>query len=196
MRATEYARAAKNLRAFIDAFNALVSQLQPTHSSITLSSFPQYTPRPGRGVQVDQLAGRVAMLAGPAAEAVDITGIHMMYKPPGTWQREPVNPVLLWSTILTDEAMLDPQLMLVTCGQALGLLESYRDEQAEREKGVVGAIAWFFTLAPRVRDAAGLPRRSARGVLVTGLVATLQAVLVAALGGALAFPIGRLFGWA
>lgn len=195
MRAAEYARAAKNRRAFLDAFSELVAQLQAIHSSDTLSSFPRYMPRPGREIEADQLAGRVAMLAGPAAEAVDITGIHMMYKPPGTWQRAPVNPVLIWSTTLSDGAMLDPHLMTITCGQALGLLESHRDEQAEREKGVVGAIAWFFTLGPRVRDAAGLPPRSARGALVTGVVATLQALLVAALGGALAIPIARFFGW-
>jgi len=80
-------------------------------------------------------------------------------------------------------------------GQGLGLLENWRDEQAEHEKDFVGTIAWFFTLAPRVREAAGLPRHSARGALVTGTVATFQGVLIAALGGALAIPLAHVFGW-
>lgn len=85
--------------------------------------------------------------------------------------------------------------MSVTCGQGLGLLENWHNERAGRERGLVGAIAWFFTLAPRVREAAGLPRHTARGALVTGTVATLQGVLIAALGGALAIPIAHAFGW-
>ena len=40
-------------------------------------------------------------------------------------------------------------------------------EQAARQRGLIGALAWFFTLAPRVREAAGLPARSATGQAVT-----------------------------
>ena len=195
MRAAEYDRAAKHLRAFMDAFDDLFAQLQPTQSGFASSSCPRWTPKSGREAQAEQLAARVTMLAGPAAEALAISGSYLDYKPPGTWQTQVTNPILVWSTMLTDKAMLDPHLMSVTCGQGLGLLENWRDEQAEREKGFVGAIAWFFTLAPRVREAAGLPRHSARGALVTGTVATFQGVLIAALGGALAIPLAHVFGW-
>lgn len=195
MRAAEYDRAAQNLRAFMDAFDDLFAQLQPVHSPFASSSFPQWTPKPGTDAKARELAARVTRLAGPAAEALALSGSYFDYKQPGTWQTQPTNPIVVWSTMLTDKAMLDPHLMSVTCGQGLGLLENWRDEQVERERGLVGAIAWFLTLAPRVREAAGLPRHSARGALVAGTVATLQGILIAALGGALAVPIAHAFGW-
>jgi len=179
----------------MDAFDDLFAQLQPMHSPFASSSFPRWTPKPGRDAQAGHLAAKVTRLAGPAAEALALSGSYFDYKPHGTWQTQTTNPIVVWSTMLTDKAMLDPHLMSVTCGQGLGLLENWRDEQAEREKGLVGAIAWFFTLAPRVREAAGLPRHTARGALVTGTVAALQGILIAALGGALAIPIAQAFGW-
>jgi hypothetical protein len=77
----------------------------------------------------------------------------------------------------------------------LGLLEHIRDEQAEREGGFVGALAWFLTLGPRVRQAAGLPPRSAPGVVVTSVVVLIQGVLIAAFGGALVYPLADWLGW-
>lgn len=177
------------------SFDDLFAELEPEPSPFMSSSFPHWTPKPGREVQAERLAAKVTRLAGPAAEALALSGSSLDYKPSGTWETQAVNPILVWSTMLTNEAMLDPHLMSVVCGQGLGLLENWREEQAAREKGFVGAIAWFFTLAPRVREAAGLPRHSARGALVTGTVATLQGILIAALGGALAIPIAHAFGW-
>lgn len=179
----------------MDALDDLLAQLQPVQLPFASSTFPQWTPKPGRDTQAGQLAARVTRLAGPAAAALALSGSHYDYKPPGTWQTQTINPIVVWSTMLTDKAMLDPHLMSVTCGQGLGLLENWRDEQAEREKGFVGAIAWFFTLAARVREAAGLPRHTARGALVTGTVATLQGILIAGLGGAIAIPLADAFGW-
>jgi hypothetical protein len=179
----------------MDAFVDLFAQLDPV-DSLSLSRYPRWTPKPGRQAEAERLAATVARLAGPAAEALNLSGSLFNYKPPGTWQTQPANPALLWSTMLTDDAMLDPQLMEVACAQGLGLLENRRDEQAAREKGVVGAIAWFLTLAPRVREAAGLPRHTARGNLVTGAVALVQTILVAVVGGALAAGLAHAFGWA
>lgn len=102
MRAAEYDRAAKHLRAFMDAFDDLFAQLQPMQSVFASSSFPQWTPKSGREAQAEQLAARVTMLAGPAAEALAISGSYLDYKPPGTWQTQVTNPILVWSTMLTD----------------------------------------------------------------------------------------------
>ena len=82
MRAAEYDRAAKNLRAFMDAFDDLFAQLQPMQSVFASSSFPQWTPKPGREAQAKQLAARVTMLAGPAAEALGTRTPDMMHAKP------------------------------------------------------------------------------------------------------------------
>lgn len=194
MRADQYASAAKNLRAFLDAFNELVADLEPAESS-PLSSFSAWRPRRGREVQVDAKCARAALLAGPAAIAFAIAGVSIDYKPPGTWQRQSINPALVWSTLFDDVPMAEPVLVNQVGLQALGLLEHHRDEQAAREKGLIGAVAWFLTLGPRIREAAGLEPRSAPGVAVTSLVVLVQGTVVAAIGGALAIPLAKWAGW-
>lgn len=194
MRADDYARAAGNLRSFLDAFDELVGELQPVAAS-PLSSFPSWRPKNGRETRVGALRAKVAGLTGGAAMAFNAAGAWLDYKPPGTSRRQPINPAVVWATIFDDEPMLDPGLVIQIGLQALGLLEHMRDEQAARQRGVVGAIAWFLTLGPRVRQAAGLPPRSAPGVVVTSVVVLIQGVLIAAFGGALVYPLADWFGW-
>lgn len=194
MRADQYARAVTNLRDFLEGFNEMLAEFEPVMSG-ALSSFPAWRARAGHEAQADALRAKAAVLAGPAAHAFDAAGVWIDYKPPGTWQQRPVNPALVWSTMFSDTPMLDPSLVNQIGLQALGLLENARDEQAEREKGFVGAIAWFLTLGPRIRAAAGLPPRSAPGIVVTSVVVLIQGVLVAAVGGALVFPLAGWLGW-
>lgn len=195
MRASAYDRAARNLHSFLLAFDDLIALLQPEQPAYSTSRFPRWIPKPGAQAEADAAASSVTRLAGPAAEAFEISGCYFEYKPPGTFQTKTINPAAVWSTMLGDDAMLDPHLLSVVGGQALGMLENWRNEQAQRERGFVGALAWFFTLPSRVREAAGLPKRSAGGALVSGTVALAQAVFACAVGGALAFPIAKLFGW-
>jgi hypothetical protein len=194
MRADQYARAVTNLRDFLEAFNEMLAELEPVASG-GLSSFPAWRARHGREAQADALRAKVAALAGPAALAFDAAGVWIDYKPPGTWQQQPINPALVCSTMFGNTPMLDPSLVNQVGLQALGLLEQERDEQAEREKGFVGVIAWFVTLGPRIRAAAGLPPRSAPGVAVTSIVVLVQGILVAVVGGALVFPVASWLGW-
>ncbi|MCW2857882.1 MAG: hypothetical protein JWR52_3497 [Marmoricola sp.] len=91
--------------------------------------------------------------------------------------------------------MLDPALLNQVALQALGLLEHKRDVQAGRERGFIGAVAWFFTVAPRVRQAAGLSPKTASGVAVASVVVVLQGIFITALGGALVVPLLHWFGW-
>ena len=93
------------------AFDDLFAELEPEQSPYSSSSFPRWAPKAGREAHAERLAARLTMLAGPAAEALALSGSYLDYKPPGTWQTQSVNPILLWSTMLTDKAMLDPHLM-------------------------------------------------------------------------------------
>ncbi|WP_296602233.1 hypothetical protein [Nocardioides sp.] len=191
MRAEQYARAANNLRAFLDTFNELLPELEPVGRG-DLTSFQILAPRRGHEARADALCTKLALLTGAASYALEAAGIYMDYKPPGTWETTPINPVAVWSTMLDRTPMLNPTMLSQMCLQGVGLLEHMRDEQAEKEKGLIGAIAWFLTLGPRIRDAAGLPPRSTPGFIVTSLVVVAQGVIVAAIGGALAYPIA---GW-
>jgi len=192
MRADEYARAAKALDAFLVAFERLRQEVQPV-SNFGMSA--HWQTKPGRAAQAQAAATQVALLAAAAAEAFDVSGMGIDYKPPGTFQTQAVNPALIWSTMFDERPMVDPQLISVVGAQALGRLEHLREVQAARQRGFVGAIAWFFTLAPRVRDAAGLPARSAPGVVVTWLTVIVQGLIVTVVGGLLVYPIAAALGW-
>lgn len=191
MRADEYQRAAKNLRDFLLAFDQLMQDLEPVSNGIMGT---RWRPKPDRESHANRLAGELTRLTGPAAEAFDACGVYMDYKPSGTWQTRPINPALVWSTIL-DDPMLEPYQIATVGREALGLLEHRRAEQAARQRGLIGALAWFFTLAPRVREAAGLPGRSARGQAVTWIIVIVQGLIVTVVGGALIYPLARLLGW-
>ena len=125
MRADDYARAATSLRAFLDAFNEMLSELEPI-SSGGFGSFPTWRPRQGSDARAAALRGKAAALAGPAAVAFNTAGIAIDYKPPGTWSRQAVNPALVWSTMFDDMPMLEPSLLNQVGFQALGLLEHKR----------------------------------------------------------------------
>lgn len=191
MRADQYRRAADDLSAFLQAFDRLVGELQP----VGYGHFLSWQPKPGHEAQASRLTAEVASLAGAAAEAFVVSGQHIEYKPPGTMQTQPVNPALVWSTMFDTLPMLDPPLMAVVGGQALGYLNHRHREQAARQKGLIGAPAWFFTLAPRVREAAGLPRHSGRGRFVAGLTVLLQTLFVTVVGGVLVLPLASWLGW-
>ncbi len=117
------------------------------------------------------------------------------YKPPGTWQYSEVNPALVWATLLDEFPLVTPDVMLTVGNQATGVLEGLYEEAVERERGLPGVLARFLRFPTRVREAAGLPPKTVRGGLVSTLAGVLQALLVAALGGALVFPLARFLGW-
>jgi hypothetical protein len=91
--------------------------------------------------------------------------------------------------------MVDPALVVTVGQQALSLLQHRRSEQASRQRGLIGALAWFFTLAPRVRQAAGLPARSVPGQAVTWITILVQGIIVTAVGGVLVYPLAEWLGW-
>jgi hypothetical protein len=191
-RADEYQRAAKNLSDFLVAFDQLMKDLEPVSNGFMGT---RWRPKPDHRSDAEKHAGEVARLVGPAAEAFDLSGSWIDHKPRGTMQTQPVNPALAWSTIFDEDPMFEPSLIAVVGRQALSLLEHTGREQAARQRGLIGALAWFFTLAPRVREAAGLPARSVQGQAVTWITVLVQGIIVTAVGGVLVYPLAKWLGW-
>ncbi|MDZ5662350.1 hypothetical protein SFC79_11295 [Nocardioides sp. S-58] len=192
MRAAEYDRPIKNLDAFLTSLSNLIALMEPSDRW----DGPRWRLMRGASeAEADRLWREVASLAGPAADAFNLSGMGIDYKPPGTWQTKPVNPALVWSSCFGESPIGEPALILMVGAQALGQLRHERDEQADRERGFVGAIAWFFTLAPRIRGAAGLPPRTVRGVALSSVIVLLQTLLVTVVGGALVYPLVEWLGW-
>jgi hypothetical protein len=181
----------KPYRTFLDAYGQFVECVQP----VTDGFREVWRVRRGMESRASQVMIAVATAAGRAARAFQASGHLVSYKPPGTWQRTDVNPALVWSTLLDDYPMVTPDLMFTVGSQAIGVLESLRDEQADRETGMAGLLARFVRFPSRVREAAGLEARTLRGGFVSGLIVTLQGLLIAAIGGALVYPIAHWLGW-
>ena len=191
MRASHYRRRAEEVRAFLSAYGEFAScvELVPDY-------WERWAVRPGAEQRLQDVWPRTALAAGRAADAFQECGITVAYKPPGTRQTTTFNPALVWSTLLDTYAIVTPDVVSTVANQAIGRFESLADRAAEREKGLAGFLARFLRFPSSVREAAGLKPRSVTGGLVSGAVVLVQGVLVTAIGGAIAFPLAKLFGWA
>ena len=191
MRAAHYRGRAAEVRAFLSAYSEFVGCVERV---------PDYREtwavRPDAQHRVNEVMARVSLAAGRAAGAFQESGMLVAYKPPGTMQTTSVNPALVWSTLLDTYAMVTADLMFTVGNQVVGRFESLAERAAERERGLAGFFARFLRFPSAVREAAGLEPRSVSGGLVSGFVVIVQGVFVTALGGAVAFPVAKLFGWA
>jgi len=189
MRSSHYRRRAQEVRAFLSAYGEFASCVE-----LVSDYRERWAVRPGAEQRLQDVWPRTALAAGRAADAFQECGIMVAYKPPGTMQTTTVNPALVWSTLLDTYAIVTPDVVFTVANQAIGRFESMADRAAEREKGLAGFLARFLRFPASVREAAGLEPRSVTGGLVSGTVALVQGVLVTAVGGAIAFPLAKLFG--
>jgi hypothetical protein len=141
---------------------------------------------PVLGIVVYQATGakrRLSALTAPAAAALEVAGVFVEYKPSGTWQTKPMNPVLVWPTILTDSPMIDVNLILHSCNVALGWLVVDSKRAHSVEHSLAGLVGRFVSFPSRVREAAGLPPGTVRGRLAVGagVLAQIFVAVVAAL---------------
>jgi hypothetical protein len=161
----------------------LLANMEPVAADSFLTRFPKWVPKAGSEMRVAELSGQLSSLTGPAAAAVEAAGVSVDYKPSGTWQTVPMNPVMAWSTILTDNPMIDVNLILHSCNMALGRLAVDSKRTHSVEHSLAGLVSRFISFPSRVREAAGLPPRSVRGRLAfgAGVVAQIFIAVVAAL---------------
>jgi hypothetical protein len=170
---------------------ALVRVLELTEPRYTASTFPTWRPRAG---QEAELASRTAVadrLAGRAAFALASTGAVVDYKPPGTWQTTPVNPIGAWRTIFDAYAMFSPEMIFACCNQAIGLLDAHADDAEEHEHSLEGKLGHAFGFWHRIRGGSDL-RGGRRGIrfpaTVVGIPSAVLATVIAGL-------ITNWFGW-
>lgn len=89
--------------------------------------------RPGQEAEAAQLRFEVDRQAGRAAHALAAAGSYVEWKPRGTFQTQPVNPAVAWSTILAPDPMFGPDVILACCSQALGILDMQAEAAEEDE---------------------------------------------------------------
>ena len=65
--------------------------------------------------------------------AVQSVGMFVEYKPRGAFQTRSVNPVLAWSTLLSDP-VITTELIDGLCRRAIGILEGEDIEREDEEK--------------------------------------------------------------
>lgn len=131
--------------------------------------------KPGQAADWQNRRFAVDRLAPAAARAFIEAGVGVEWKPPGTWSTYPVNPAVEWATILSDFPKFGIDVLLATCHQALGSLESH---------------AYEVPVRPRARPPHhifGIIRRHA-GVFIVTVAATI-------LGGVVVAWAAFQFGW-
>jgi hypothetical protein len=131
MDAAKLKRRQADIEAFVGALNHLLSTLEPDQRSYL--GGPAWVPQAGRELEAAQLRGEVDRVAGRAAAAFASIPVFVEWKPPGTWQTQPVDPAQAWATILSDSPMFGPDVIFACANQALGVLDTQIVE-AEEEK--------------------------------------------------------------
>jgi hypothetical protein len=195
MRSGDYKRLLDDLTEFMKRYVEYVGFHEPRQDYVEY----YWVPRPGSETEIRQLHPRLALAAGRAAAAFETTGVFIAYKPSGTMNRMAVNPATAWNSFTDRFPVVTPPNMMDVGNQALGKLNSLYQQAKERERGLAGLVARFIRFPVAVREAAGLPPKTVSGGLLTGFVALVQTIVVgivvAAIGGALAIPIAKYFGW-
>lgn len=175
--------------AFLNKFHDVLAICEPVNS--WPDTMPTWRPRAGREAEVAKLAGELELMCGPAAQAVESVGMLAAYKPRGTFQTRPMNPVLVWSTLMSDP-VITADLIDALCRRAIGVLDHEADERAEDEKSISGRVVRAVSMPRRIWQAAtGAPADAAahKSAFVSGIVVTV-------LTGLLVAFLAHYFGWA
>lgn len=133
MSARKLRRRAADINAFANALHELL-QLFESNEWTTEGGHPLLRPRSGSEADAARAAGEVDLLAGAAALGIAEGAGLVAWKPPGTWQTQPVNPVSAWRTIFEDYPMFGPDVISSSCAQAIGVLEARAVDAEEDEK--------------------------------------------------------------
>lgn len=105
--------------------------------------------QPKRGYEDDaqRRATELQRITHPAAVVVQETGGMVDFKPAGTWQTRPLNPVLVWSTLF-DKPLVDASLIVNSCDLVIGALDAAaEDAEAGRATTRTGSGGIGPTLA-------------------------------------------------
>jgi hypothetical protein len=196
MRSEEVEHHRQAIVEFGQLLDELLGMCEPQEAS-ALSSFPRWVPRRGRQKRASELHAKLNVLTGPAADAVAAVGVMIAYKPSGTMQQYPMNPVAAWPTLFTDNPRISPELILSSCNQALGRLAVEGQRAQSVEHSLAGLIGRFVAFPRKVREAAGLPPDGFAGHVATGVGVLAQVVIglfVTVAGGLLLVLLGKWLG--
>jgi hypothetical protein len=129
-----YRRYARELQAFGDALQQLLDVMEQTEGLDFIGYPGMWVPRPGHEAEAGRRRAAVDVLTGRAAYAVNASGVHVQWKPSGTFQTVAINPAAEWSTIIQEDPRFDVDTIFACIRQALGILEMKAEEAEERER--------------------------------------------------------------
>jgi hypothetical protein len=163
----------------------------PTHG---LSPYPRWVPKRTYDQRANELYLTLNALTGPAADTLKAVGVTIGFKPSGTINHYPMNPVAAWPTLFTDQPMINVEYLFGSCNQALGRLATEAERARSLERSLAGLIGRFVAFPRRVREAAGLPSEGLAGRVATGvgvLAQVLIGLFVTVAGGLLVILAGK-----
>lgn len=165
-------RRQQHIADFAESLARLLDVLEPGEGSF--GGYPSWTPKRGYEQEAARRAAEVDRLSGSAALALTSIGVVIDWKPRGTMQTRPVNPAGAWRTILDQDPMFPPDMILGVCNQAIGALDAVAADA--HEEGSLRGVS-----RRRQNDGGG-----------HGLV---LALIVAVAAGLLVAYLTYFFGW-
>jgi hypothetical protein len=196
MRSDEAERHRQAIIVFAEHLQELLGKCKPEQTS-GLSPYPRWVPKRGCDQRANELYLTLSALTGPAADAVESVGVMIGFKPSGTMNHYPMNPVAAWPTLFTDQPMINVEYLFGSCNQALGRLSAEAERARSVEGSLAGLIGRFVAFPRRVREAAGLPPEGLAGRVATGvgvLAQVLIGLFVTVAGGLLLILAGKWLG--
>lgn len=95
----------------------------------------QLQPKPGREQEWYAAKAAVDRHAARAARAFAESQMHILWKPPGTWDTVPLNPASQWGTIFEEFPRFSLEALEACTNQAIGALEDRIDNPIRGERG-------------------------------------------------------------
>lgn len=174
---------------FLRAFDAMLANCEANDT--WLDDLPSFRPKPGREQTVARQASELQATTVVAAEIVQNLGIIYRYKPRGTMQTVPLNPVYAWKTIFDRDPMVNAEHVYDACNQAIGLLGHRAEEAYEHERSVTGRVERVSAAPRRVWRAV----RGASDATSQQKTAFVSGIVVTAVGGALGTYLAHVLHW-
>lgn len=177
------------IEEFLASFDAMIRNCDPVDN--WPDDTPSWRPKPGRDAIVNRQASELHVKTAVAAEIVERLGLTHRWKPRGTFQTMPVNPVLAWPSIFQRDPITSTEYIYSSCNQAIGLLTHGAEEAHEHEQSVTGRIEHAADAPRRLwRAVRGAPRATSEHK-----TAFASGILVTAIGGAIGTYLAHLLHW-
>ncbi|TYC05678.1 hypothetical protein FXF53_04490 [Micromonospora sp. WP24] len=148
-RSEHYRRMAQDVARFRDAFQSVLTHMEPVREYMT-GSLMAFRPKAAEKAEAAAASQKASQLAGRAKRAQMQSGISRTFVVPKV--EVPIDPITRWDHSLRDARVMPPQQVVNTCDLIIGALEEKAERAEAIDRTFVGRLATTAALPARVRS--------------------------------------------